>query len=100
MGYRSDCEKCQLKVPGHYMHLLPWRKFMRFGGSHQTQVCFLSQLSVEFGAYGIWIGCGFREAHDWGEGWAIDGLSSVIPCRKQEQRYILSFSQLRDLTHH
>jgi hypothetical protein len=23
MGYRSDCEKCQLKVPGHYMHLLP-----------------------------------------------------------------------------
>lgn len=23
MGYRSDCEKCLKKVPGHYMHLLP-----------------------------------------------------------------------------
>jgi hypothetical protein len=21
MGYRSDCEKCQLRVPGHYAHI-------------------------------------------------------------------------------
>ena len=22
MGYRADCEKCQLKVPGHYSHFI------------------------------------------------------------------------------
>jgi hypothetical protein len=21
MGYRSDCEKCRLRVPGHYAHI-------------------------------------------------------------------------------
>lgn len=22
MGYRADCEKCQMKVPGHYSHIV------------------------------------------------------------------------------
>ncbi len=22
MGYRADCEKCRMKVPGHYSHVL------------------------------------------------------------------------------
>lgn len=22
MGYRADCEKCQMKVPGHYNHFI------------------------------------------------------------------------------
>jgi hypothetical protein len=22
MGYRVDCEKCQMKVPGHYSHIV------------------------------------------------------------------------------
>lgn len=24
MGYRSDCEKCRMKVPGHFSHIITY----------------------------------------------------------------------------